>query len=190
VYQSRHIGWPIAQKLGRFAVVTGAAWLVASFALLALSGPSLGAAAAAATPSAGATAGCHPLSNEGTCYQPGEFCRATDHGMSGVGLDGEAIICEDNNGWRWEPQAGSATPSGTATTASTPTGASTGTVTSATPSATTSVPIGAPVTGGGTGPGTSWTMAATGCAVMIVGAGLLFLSRRRSHRIHRYDHFR
>ena len=48
-------------------------------------------------------ASCSPLSNEGTCYEPGEFCRDTDHGTSGVAGDGEKITCEDNNGWRWEP---------------------------------------------------------------------------------------
>ena len=48
-------------------------------------------------------ASCYPLSNEGTCYEPGEFCRDTDHGTSGVAGDGEKITCEDNNGWRWEP---------------------------------------------------------------------------------------
>jgi len=48
-------------------------------------------------------ASCHPLSNEGTCYEPGEFCRNSDHGASGVAGDGENIICEYNNGWRWEP---------------------------------------------------------------------------------------
>jgi len=47
--------------------------------------------------------GCYPLSNEGTCYEPGEYCRNDDHGVSGVAGDGEAITCEDNNGWRWEP---------------------------------------------------------------------------------------
>jgi hypothetical protein len=47
--------------------------------------------------------GCYPLSNEGTCYEPGEYCRAADHGMTGIAGDGEAIICEDNDGWRWEP---------------------------------------------------------------------------------------
>lgn len=46
---------------------------------------------------------CTPLSNEGTCYEPGEYCRTTDHGVIGVAGDGEAIECEDNNGWRWEP---------------------------------------------------------------------------------------
>jgi hypothetical protein len=56
----------------------------------------------APTPTATA-ASCSPLSNEGTCYEPGEFCRDDDHGVSGVAGDGETIICEDNDGWRWEP---------------------------------------------------------------------------------------
>jgi hypothetical protein len=37
------------------------------------------------------------------CYEPGEYCRDSDHGSSGVAGDGEAITCEDNDGWRWEP---------------------------------------------------------------------------------------
>ena len=57
---------------------------------------------AAPTHSAGPT-GCYPLSDEGTCYEPGEYCRDSDHGSSGVAGDGEAITCEDNDGWRWEP---------------------------------------------------------------------------------------
>jgi hypothetical protein len=48
-------------------------------------------------------ASCHPLSNEGTCYEPGEFCRQSDQGVTGVAGDGETIICENNNGLRWEP---------------------------------------------------------------------------------------
>jgi hypothetical protein len=48
-------------------------------------------------------ASCHPVSDENTCYEPGEFCRDSDHGMTGVAGDGEAIECEDNDGWRWEP---------------------------------------------------------------------------------------
>jgi hypothetical protein len=48
-------------------------------------------------------AACYPLSNSGTCYEPGEFCRESDHGVSGVAGDGQKIICQDNNGWRWEP---------------------------------------------------------------------------------------
>ena len=56
-----------------------------------------------APPASTAPAGCHPLSDEGTCYQPGEYCRDADHGASGVAGDGQAITCEDNDGWRWEP---------------------------------------------------------------------------------------
>jgi hypothetical protein len=59
--------------------------------------------AAPPPPAPAAPAGCHPLSNEGTCYEPGEFCRASDQGVTGVAGDGEAIICENNNGLRWEP---------------------------------------------------------------------------------------
>jgi hypothetical protein len=47
--------------------------------------------------------GCYPISDEGTCYEPGEYCRADDYGTSGIAGDGEAITCEDNDGWRWEP---------------------------------------------------------------------------------------
>jgi hypothetical protein len=50
-----------------------------------------------------APVGCHPLSDEGTCYEPGEFCRDSDHGVTGLAGDGETITCEDNDGWRWEP---------------------------------------------------------------------------------------
>lgn len=48
-------------------------------------------------------ASCYPTAASGNCYRPGEFCSTADHGMSGVAGDGEKIICEDNNGWRWEP---------------------------------------------------------------------------------------
>lgn len=50
-----------------------------------------------------APGGCYPLTAGGNCYEPGEFCAAADRGMSGVAGDGEAIICEDRSGWRWEP---------------------------------------------------------------------------------------
>ncbi len=46
---------------------------------------------------------CHPLTDGGNCYEPGEYCRDSDHGASGVAGDGEAITCADNDGWRWEP---------------------------------------------------------------------------------------
>jgi hypothetical protein len=48
-------------------------------------------------------ASCYPTSDEGTCYEPGEYCRDDDHGMTGLAGDGEQIVCEDNDGWRWEP---------------------------------------------------------------------------------------
>lgn len=50
-----------------------------------------------------APSGCYPRSNEGTCYEPGEYCRHSDHGASGIAGDGKQITCEDNDGWRWEP---------------------------------------------------------------------------------------
>lgn len=46
---------------------------------------------------------CTPLTNGGNCYEPGEYCRNSDHGSSGVAGNGENITCVDNNGWRWEP---------------------------------------------------------------------------------------
>ena len=61
------------------------------------------AAAPPPPPASAAPASCHPLTNGGNCYEPGEFCRASDHGVSGVAGDGKAITCEDNDGWRWEP---------------------------------------------------------------------------------------
>ncbi len=61
------------------------------------------AAPPAAAPPATAPAGCHPLSSGGNCYKAGELCRTADHGLTGVAGNGEAITCEDNNGWRWEP---------------------------------------------------------------------------------------
>jgi len=67
--------------------------------------PAATAPAATAPPPAASAAptGCHPLTNAGNCYEPGEYCRDSDHGVSGIAGDGEPIICEDNDGWRWEP---------------------------------------------------------------------------------------
>jgi hypothetical protein len=50
-----------------------------------------------------APSGCYPTTSSGGCYEPGEYCPVADYGTSGVVGDGEAISCEDNNGWRWEP---------------------------------------------------------------------------------------
>jgi len=49
------------------------------------------------------TASCYPTTSSGHCYEPGEYCRISDRGTYGVAGDGEKILCEDNNGWRWEP---------------------------------------------------------------------------------------
>jgi hypothetical protein len=49
-------------------------------------------------------ASCHPLTSTGHCYEPGEFCSAADHGLTGLAGDGKTIVCLDNDGWRWEPQ--------------------------------------------------------------------------------------
>jgi hypothetical protein len=49
-------------------------------------------------------ASCHPLTNGGKCYEPGEICRNSDHGVTGLAGDGKVITCEDNDGWRWEPR--------------------------------------------------------------------------------------
>jgi hypothetical protein len=54
-------------------------------------------------PTTAAPASCHPLTDGGNCYEPGEYCRNSDHGVTGVAGDGQTITCEDNNGWRWEP---------------------------------------------------------------------------------------
>jgi hypothetical protein len=45
---------------------------------------------------------CYPTADSGNCYEPGEFCRDSDHDAYGLAGDGEKIRCEDNNGWRWE----------------------------------------------------------------------------------------
>jgi hypothetical protein len=59
--------------------------------------------AAPVTAASSAPAGCYPLTDGGNCYQPGEHCRDDDHDVSDVAGNGKAIICEDNDGWRWEP---------------------------------------------------------------------------------------
>jgi hypothetical protein len=64
----------------------------------------------ATSPVAAPPASCYPTTSSGHCYEPGEYCRTSDHGASGVAGDGTKIICQYNNGWRWEPVSGT-TPS-------------------------------------------------------------------------------
>ncbi|MBL7547385.1 PASTA domain-containing protein [Frankia sp. AgB1.9] len=48
-------------------------------------------------------AGCHPTTSKGNCYKAGQLCPAAYHEQSGIAGNGEPIVCQDNNGWRWEP---------------------------------------------------------------------------------------
>jgi hypothetical protein len=67
------------------------------------SSPPITAAPPPPPPSPAPAATCHPLTNGGNCYEPGEFCRESDAGVIGLAGDGETIKCENNNGLRWEP---------------------------------------------------------------------------------------
>ncbi len=60
-------------------------------------------AASPTPPAATTSAACYPKTNAGNCYKPGEYCRDSDHDMTGVAGDREAIKCENVGGWRWEP---------------------------------------------------------------------------------------
>jgi cardiolipin synthase A/B len=56
-----------------------------------------------APPSSPATTACTPIDDEGGCYEPGEYCRNDNHGMTGRAGDGQTITCENQNGtWYWE----------------------------------------------------------------------------------------
>jgi phosphatidylserine/phosphatidylglycerophosphate/cardiolipin synthase-like enzyme len=46
---------------------------------------------------------CSPIDSEGGCYEPGEYCRDDDHGLTGRAGNGDTITCEYENGWYWEP---------------------------------------------------------------------------------------
>ena len=59
-------------------------------------------APAAPPTTAPAAPACTPLTSGGNCYEPGEFCAAKDHGVTGIAGDGKSITCEDVDGWRWE----------------------------------------------------------------------------------------
>ena len=67
-----------------------------------LAAPSAAAPSQAAPAPARAAVSCYPLTDGGKCYQPGEFCRAADHGAAGIDGDGNPVTCTDNDGWRWE----------------------------------------------------------------------------------------
>ncbi|MGD0746885.1 MAG: phospholipase D-like domain-containing protein [Acidimicrobiales bacterium] len=54
-------------------------------------------------PTSAGSAACHPIDDEGGCYEPGEYCRDDDHGVTGLAGDGKTIVCEYQDGWYWEP---------------------------------------------------------------------------------------
>ena len=57
----------------------------------------------APTPTTAGAVACSPIDDEGGCYEPGEYCRDDDHGMTGRAGNGQVITCEDDNGtWYWE----------------------------------------------------------------------------------------
>ena len=64
---------------------------------------SSGSGGSSGSGSSGSSGGCYPTASSGNCYEPGEFCPHADAGMHGMAGDGEAIVCENNNGLRWEP---------------------------------------------------------------------------------------
>jgi hypothetical protein len=103
-------------------------------------------------------ASCYPTTPSGGCYQPGQYCSKSDYGATGVAGDGTQIICQDNNGWRWEPFYGTAP--------------------SASP-----FPSAAPDTGGG---GTAGFQDALlfglGVAALLAGAGSLAYRRRLTRK--------
>jgi hypothetical protein len=149
------------------------------------------------------TVSCYPVDEStGSCYEAGQFCPEADLNESGVAANGASIACETASGEQqptWEtctpvvfppaspgPATSAATeipscppaPAGGATSTPAPTGAATSAA--ATPSA--STPVSAPATGGGTGPRPGDGLAAAGGAVMVLGGGLILLSRWRSRR--------
>jgi hypothetical protein len=194
-----------ATVLGTMCLVAALALLVliglspGAVAAAAFPASSTAASPTAATTTPASTPSCFPLTEtSGTCYNAGEFCPKADLNMSGVAANGTPIACEpEANGtqphWRDctpastatgtlvcpAARAGTTSATGTATTPSTSTRATTGTTTSATPDVTTGAPVGAPATGGGSAPGINGALAAAGCTVIVAGAGLVFLSRRR-----------
>jgi hypothetical protein len=103
VHVSRHGGTGSCQASFRSRASAAAVSATGAPATQPAASPSSAPVATQPAASPTTAASCYPLSDEGTCYEPGEYCRDDDHGVSGVAGDGENIVCEDNDGWRWEP---------------------------------------------------------------------------------------
>ena len=109
-------------------------------------------------PVAALLASCYPTASSGNCYQPGQICPSSYYGATGVAEDGTTIICQDNNGWRWEPVYGT------------------------TPSAS-PLPSAAPATGGGGTAGfQDAPLLGLGVALLLAGAGSLAYRRRLTRK--------
>jgi hypothetical protein len=55
------------------------------------------------SPAARPAASCHPTTTSGHCYLPGQYCRKSDQGKSGMAGDGAKIVCKKyKQGYRWE----------------------------------------------------------------------------------------
>jgi hypothetical protein len=109
-------------------------------------------------PIAALLASCYPATSKGHCYQPGQYCPKSDYGATGVAEDGTQIICQYNNGWRWEPIYGT------------------------TPSAS-PFPSAAPATGGGGTAGfQDALLLGLGVAALLAGAGSLAYRRRLTRK--------
>jgi hypothetical protein len=102
---SKPSGQPADSQTSSAASTTVAAPAPAPKPSPSITAPAAAPSTRAPTAAPSTSSGCYPLSDEGTCYEPGEYCRDSDHGASGVAGDGERITCEDNDGWRWEPRA-------------------------------------------------------------------------------------
>jgi hypothetical protein len=103
-------------------------------------------------------ASCYPTTSNGHCYQPGQYCPKSAYGATGVAEDGTKIICQYNNGWRWEPVYGT------------------------TPSAN-PFPYAAPATGGGGTAGfQDALLLGLGVAALLAGAGNLAYRRRLTRK--------
>ena len=61
------------------------------------------ATSTASVPPTSTGSACYPKDNEGTCYEPGQYCRDDDHGATGRARNGDPITCDYKNGWHWEP---------------------------------------------------------------------------------------
>jgi cardiolipin synthase len=69
----------------------------------AVQAPTTTTSSAGSSPATTSPTGCYPLDDEGGCYEPGEYCRDDDHGMTGRAGNGLTITCQYDDGWYWEP---------------------------------------------------------------------------------------